>query len=97
MPDHLGHGGGRPVIALREDADGLDDVVAKNVTMFRAEMMDAKTLWMACYFDDAANERLTFYVRSTRGKLEFGYTEKPSDYVDLDADDTVYDELDGHA
>lgn len=76
----------RPVIALREADDGsLDDVVAKNVTMFRAEMMDDKTLWMACYFDEAADERLTFYVRAPRGKLEFGWTEEPSDYVDFDS------------
>jgi hypothetical protein len=74
-----------PVLALRNDDDGkLDDVVVKGAKSFRAEMMDDKTLWMACYFDDAGTERVTFYVHVVRGKLEFGVTETPSRYTDFD-------------
>lgn len=65
-------------IALRPDETGaLDDVVVRDVSMFRAEMMDTKTLWMCCYFPDS-DQRLTFWVRSQRGRLVFGVTEKPN-------------------
>ena len=75
-----------PVLALRRDDDGdLDDVVVEGVTMFRAEVMDDKTLWMACYFGENAAERLTFYVRASKGKLLFDTTEVPSEYRDWDA------------
>lgn len=69
-------------IALRPDSEGaLDDVVVNDVSMFRAEMMDDKTLWMCCYFP-GSDERLTFWVRATKRKgqklrLEFNFTETP--------------------
>lgn len=64
-------------IALRDDDRGaLDDVVVCDVSMFRAEMMDNKTLWMCCYFPDS-EQRVTFWVRSRRGHLDFDVTEQP--------------------
>lgn len=64
-------------IALRPDEAGaLDDVVVRDVSMFRAEMMDDRTLWMCCYFPDN-DERVTFWVRSKRGPLVFDVTEQP--------------------
>lgn len=65
-------------IALRPDDNGhLDDVVVKDVTMFRAEMMDDKTLWLACYLDNETHDRITFWVSVQRGKLHFDFTETP--------------------
>lgn len=65
----------------REDSDLLDDVVVKDVSMFRAEMMDDRSLWMCCYFP-GTDERLTFHVQATKRKgkklrLEFVATEQP--------------------
>ena len=66
-------------IALRPDDDGeLDDVVVKDVEMFRAERMDNRSLWMCCYL--TGHERVNFWVRvKGRGTLEFCVTEQPSD------------------
>jgi hypothetical protein len=36
-------------IALRHDDLGLDDVVVKDVSMFRMERMDDDHVWLACY------------------------------------------------
>ena len=36
-------------IALREDDLGLDDVVVRDVAMFRMERMDTDYVWLACY------------------------------------------------
>lgn len=69
-------------IALHPDDEGaLDDVVVRDVSMFRAEMMDNTTLWMCCYLA-GTDERVTFWVRATRRKgkrlaLEFHVTEQP--------------------
>jgi hypothetical protein len=64
-------------IALRDDDNGdLDDVVINDVSMFRAERMDGKSLWMACYFPDS-DEHVTFWVRAKKGKLLFSVTEQP--------------------
>ena len=65
-------------IALRPDEAGeLDDVVVKDVEMFRAEMMDDRTLWMCCYL--AGHERVNFWVSARGGKLRFSVTEWPDD------------------
>lgn len=72
-----------PRIALRNDHAGrLDDVVVKDVEMFRAEMMSDKSLWMACYLTNG--ERITWHV-SHRGRvpLEFDVSEVPA-YEDFD-------------
>lgn len=39
-------------IALRNDDLGLDDVVVRNVGMFRMERMDNDYVWLACYLTD---------------------------------------------
>jgi hypothetical protein len=39
-------------IALRHDDLGLDDVVVKDVAMFRMERMDDDYVWLACYLAD---------------------------------------------
>lgn len=73
-----------PAMALRYDDQGLDDVVVKDVTMFRAEMMDDDLLWLCCYF--ANGERISFraFARK-RGCLEFTAEEMPGKWTDLDA------------
>jgi hypothetical protein len=43
---------GRYQIALREDSLGLDDIVVKDVAMFRMERMDEDHVWLACYLTD---------------------------------------------
>jgi hypothetical protein len=64
-------------IALRnDDDDRLDDVVVNNVSVFRAEIMDDKALFMACYFPDS-DDRITFWVRVEKGKLRYHVTEWP--------------------
>lgn len=47
--------------------------------MFRAEMMDPKTLWLACYLDGAseADSRITFMVTFSGGRLSLTVTEFP--------------------
>jgi hypothetical protein len=39
-------------IALRHDDLGLDDIVVKDVAMFRMERMDNDLVWIACYLAD---------------------------------------------
>ncbi len=74
----------KPVMALRYDSHGLDDVVVKDVETFRAEMMDDDDLWLCCYFRNG--ERVTFsaFARK-RGCLEFSVGEMPDDWEDFDA------------
>jgi hypothetical protein len=77
-----------PVMALRPDhrfPDEMDDIVVKDVTMFRAEAMDDDVWWMACYF--ANGEQVTFNVglASKPKRVVVSVTEKPPEWVDLDA------------
>jgi len=51
--------------------------------MFRAEMLDAKTLWLCCYLPN--EDRITWHVHSRRGTLEFDVGEMPDEFVDFDA------------
>lgn len=71
-----------PVMALRHDSEGLDDVVVETPRMFRAEMMDRDALWMACYFDNG--EQVTFWVTAHKGRLNFSVTEEPPEWRDWD-------------
>ncbi|MCV2393900.1 hypothetical protein OEB99_06235 [Actinotalea sp. M2MS4P-6] len=68
-------------IDLRGPDDRLDDVVVRDVSMFRAEMLDARTLWLACYLKDADGEsgRVVFEVTSHGGALTLRVTEGPDD------------------
>lgn len=68
-------------IALRPERndprpDVLDDVVVKDVSMFRAEMMDDRSLWLCCYLA-GTDERIVFYATAKRGKLILTVTEHP--------------------
>lgn len=54
-------------IELRPDEAGLlDDVVVRDVKMFRLERMSEKQWWACCYLDDAAEERVDFWFNATR-------------------------------
>lgn len=82
-----------PAMALRPDyhhPDEMDDIVVKDVTMFRAEAMSDDVWWMCCYF--ANGERVTFHVTTTgpanrKQRLSVSVTEEPGEWVDLDAKD----------
>lgn len=59
----------------------MDDVVVNDVSMFRAEMMSDKTLWLCCYLV-GTEERVDFWVSVKRGKLRLHVTEYPDgDFV----------------
>lgn len=78
-----------PVMALRpqhDDPELLDDIVVKDVTMFRAEAMDTDVWWLCCYF--ANGERVTFHVsaQARPKRIEFSATELPAIWTDMDAD-----------
>jgi hypothetical protein len=70
-------------IALRPDdpavPDRMDDIVVKDVKMFRAEQMDSGSWWVCCYLDDAGDERLTFSVdaRCRPRRMDWTVTEYP--------------------
>ena len=53
-------------IALRpddpSDPDRMDDIVVRDVKMFRAEQMSPGHWWVACYLDDACQQELVFSV-----------------------------------
>lgn len=77
-----------PVMALRPDSqdhDLLDDIVVKDVEMFRAEALDDDVWWLACYF--ANGEQVTFHVtaQARPKRIKFSVTEKPSEWIDFDA------------
>lgn len=55
----------------------LDDIVVKDVKMFRAEQMDPQTWWVCCYLDD--ERYITFYVSVKDGSLVWTATEFPND------------------
>jgi len=48
-------------IALRHDSMGLDDIVVKDVAMFRMERMDDDYVWLACYLTDG--QEIVFDLR----------------------------------
>lgn len=76
-PGHTRHPGPHYRIALRPDdptdqaPDGrnehvpLDDIVVKDVRMFRAEMMHDRSLWMRCYLN-GGDESIDFSVSVDR-------------------------------
>lgn len=75
-----------PAIALRRAASRggeLDDVVVKGVDMFRAEILDAGTLWLCCYLTNG--ERIAWHVCANEG-IEFDVVEMPESYEDFDRD-----------
>lgn len=70
-------------IALRPDDRNsdptlMDDIVVKNVTMFRAEAMQDQLWWFCCYLDSPVeNDRITFWASVRKGKLQVHVTELP--------------------
>lgn len=77
-----------PRMALRPDddhADLLDDVVVKDVQMFRMEAMSEDNWWLCCYFTNG--ERLTFNASAMcrPRRLEMSVVELPIEWVDIDA------------
>jgi hypothetical protein len=66
-------------IALRYDDLGLDDVVVKDVKMFRMERMDDAYVWMCCYlndgqvihFDLSSTKRITYAARSPLPNVKY--------------------------
>jgi len=70
-----------PRLALRHNAAGtLADVVVRDVSMFRAEVVSDRTLWLCCYLPGTGveHDRVTFWVEARRGRLTFGVSEWPS-------------------
>lgn len=70
-------------IALRPISNKLhpnlmDDIVVKDVAMFRAERMDHGNWWVALYLNDSHSEELTFSVHATKsGRIVWAVTELP--------------------
>jgi hypothetical protein len=75
-------------IALRPDVDGedpyspdtlMDDIVVKDVKMFRAEQMDTHEWWVCCYLDDETADRICWQVsaRAKPRRIEWVTTELP--------------------
>lgn len=75
-------------MALRTTDDGsLDDVVVRDVSMFRAELIDADRLWLCCYLPGtgAEHDRVAFNVSVRDGNLSFAVVEMPTGSVMLEA------------
>lgn len=51
-------------IALRCDSLGLDDVVVKDVEMFRMERMDDSHVWLCCYLADRQRLDIDLWVEN---------------------------------
>lgn len=84
--------GRTPRMALRPDhefPDEMDDIVVKDVEMFRAEAMSRNQWWMCCYF--ANGERVTFWIGRERkpSRIVVSVTEEPPDWIDIDAVDNA--------
>lgn len=92
----LGGGAAQPAyrIALRPDGEGedpmdpetlLDDIVVRDVSMFRAEQMEPGRWWVCCYLsgDDPAipDDRITWQVSARRGRIHWVTSEYPDDAV----------------
>ena len=63
-------------IALREDDLGLDDVVVKDVAMFRMERMDNDYVWLACYLTDGQDIHFDLWVED--GVVKYKARELPN-------------------
>jgi len=66
-------------IALRHDSLGLDDVVVKDVELFRMERMDDDHVWLCCYLADG--QRIDFDM--WRKEKTILYTERKMDLPDV--------------
>jgi hypothetical protein len=71
-------------LALRRRADGsLDDVVVRDVQMFRAEMLDDGRLWLCCYLPgtEVDRDRIAFEVVARGDRIDFEVIETPAGVV----------------
>lgn len=67
-------------IALRHDSRGLDDVVVKDVAMFRMERMGGSYVWLACYLRDG--QEIVFDLHADkRGLVTYSAREPLPDVV----------------
>lgn len=59
--------------------EALDDVVVKDVSMFRAEVLSPGHLWLCCYLSapDGEEQRVTFEVHARASRLKFEAVETP--------------------
>ena len=76
-----------PRVALRADSAGdLDDVVVRDVEMFRAEVVSEDVLWLCCYLPGTRVEgdRIAFEVTADAGRLHFRVIERPEGQVLLE-------------
>ena len=55
-------------IALRHDDLGLDDVVVKDVEVFRMERMDDDYVWLCCYLADGQRIDFDLHLHDKRKK-----------------------------
>ncbi len=77
----------QPRMALRPlAAGGLDDVVVRDVSMFRAELLNETTLWLACYLPGTGvvDDRVGFEVSVRDGRLAFDVIERPAGGVSVE-------------
>lgn len=65
-------------IALREDDLGLDDVVVKDVAMFRMERMDKDHVWFACYLADGQDIHFDLWREGTTIRYSARMDDLPS-------------------
>lgn len=70
----------------RDDDDLLDDVVVRQVSMFRAEMLDSDRLWLCCYLPGTGVEgdRVAFDVTARDGTITFELVEMPQGSVSVE-------------
>lgn len=66
-------------IALRNDSLGLDDVVVKDVEMFRMERMDTDHVWLCCYLTDG--QRIAFSMWSEGKTIVYRATDPLPDVL----------------
>jgi hypothetical protein len=76
-----------PRMALRRGSGRLlDDVFVLDVSVFHAEMMDQRRLWVCCSLDGTGVEgdRVTFMVTARGNRLIFEVEEQPAGSVLLE-------------
>jgi hypothetical protein len=76
-----------PQMALRPDSqfpDELDDIVVKDVTMFRAEAMDDGIWWLCCYFANGESISFNVTIESKPKRITVTTGWEPDEWIDID-------------
>lgn len=72
-----------PQLALRpdspDDPERMDDIVAHNVAMFRAEQMDDDNWWVELCFE--GDQTVTFDVRSSAKGIDWRVTDDDAPHL----------------